>query len=404
MVHVPAGTFEMGSLPDDDRFGPHTVTLDAFWIDQTPVTNAQYAAFLNDQGNQVQDGYTWMEVEQMANCQVEWVGGVFRPEAGKETHPVVEVSWNGANAYCLWVGGRLPTEAEWEYAARGPENCIYPWGNEEPTCKLTQFGGCGDFTVPVGSLSEAGASWAGARDMAGNVWEWTADNYGPYPSGPQTNPTGPAVGEMKVARGGSYMSAPDTLHTAYRLQGPRTYCQPNFGFRCAVSAPGFSSAGLAATPDPQSKMSVDEVVTSLEGLSLDAFFEESYRHLLLRDPEKLTVLGVAADFGLRNDRLNDLSDAYVRETQELESAILDLLRTYDREALDPEQQISYDVYEWYLDDRVRGHEFMYYDYPIHHFYAGYHDELVRLFTELQPLADKQDAQDYVSRGPTAVHP
>ena len=237
MVYVPAGTFEMGSLPGDDRFGPHSVTLDSFWIDQTEVTNAQVAAFLNDQGNQVQEGWHWMEVEQIENAQVEIFDGVFRPEAGKEDHPVVEVSWNGAAAYCKWVGGRLPTEAEWEYAARGPEAFVYPWGDDPPTCERARFGGCGDYSVPVGSTGAAGASWCGAQDMAGNVWEWTADYSGEYPAEPQVNPTGPETGEWKVARGGSFFSGPDTLHTAYRHSNCRTCCHPNVGFRCAASAP-----------------------------------------------------------------------------------------------------------------------------------------------------------------------
>jgi uncharacterized protein (DUF885 family) len=140
-----------------------------------------------------------------------------------------------------------------------------------------------------------------------------------------------------------------------------------------------------------------QVVASLEGLAINEFFEESYRQLLLRNPEKLTEMGIAGSYGLQNDRLDNLSDAYVRETQELEAAILDLLRTFGRDELTPEQQLSYDVYAWYLDDLVRGHEFMYYDYPVHHFLGSYHDELTRLLTELHPLASKQDAEDYVSR-------
>jgi len=153
-----------------------------------------------------------------------------------------------------------------------------------------------------------------------------------------------------------------------------------------------------ATPEtPPAQLSVTGIVASLQDLPLDQFFEESYKQLLLRNPEKLTQLGIAGSYGLRNDLLNDLSDAYIRDTQKLEAAILDLLRAYDRAGLTPEQQVSYDVYEWYLDDRVRGHEFIYYDYPVRHVVGSYQDELVRLLTEIHPLASKQDAEDYLSR-------
>lgn len=147
----------------------------------------------------------------------------------------------------------------------------------------------------------------------------------------------------------------------------------------------------------QETTSVADITADLEGLPIDAFFDESYKQLLLRYPERLTELGISEWFGLRNDQLNNLSDEYLRETQQLEVAILELLRTYDRSQLTKEQQTSYDVYEWYLDDLVRGHEFMYYDYPMHHFLLSYHDELVRLFTEYHTITDKEDAEDYVSR-------
>jgi uncharacterized protein (DUF885 family)/pimeloyl-ACP methyl ester carboxylesterase len=142
---------------------------------------------------------------------------------------------------------------------------------------------------------------------------------------------------------------------------------------------------------------VADIVASLEGLPIDEFFEESYKQLLLRNPEYLTDVGLAEAYGLRHDQLNDLSDAYIRETQQLESAILNLLRGYDRAMLTPDQQISYDVYEWYLDDLVRGHEFMYHNYPVTHFLGSWDDELIRLLTELHPLDDQQDAEDYISR-------
>jgi formylglycine-generating enzyme required for sulfatase activity len=243
MVYVPSGTFEMGSYPGSDDWGPHTVTLDSYWIDQTEVTNAQYAAFMNIKGNPIDEGITWIEIEMFEDAQIRMVGDIFEPDPGMDDHPVVEVSWPGAYAYCKWVGGRPLTEAEWEYAARGPENYIYPWGNGEPTCESAHFAGCGDTSVPVGSLSDEGASWVGAKDMAGNVWEWTADYKAEYPKEPQINPTGPETVETwmpeawmhKVSRGGSFLSPPDTLHMAYRKLAGGS--QPNLGFRCAADAP-----------------------------------------------------------------------------------------------------------------------------------------------------------------------
>jgi uncharacterized protein (DUF885 family) len=148
------------------------------------------------------------------------------------------------------------------------------------------------------------------------------------------------------------------------------------------------------TPDPRSGI---EITASLEGLPLEEFFEESYRQLLLRSPEMITNLGLAARNGMRNDRLDDLSTAFIRETQALERGILDLLHTYDRDSLSPEMQISYDVYEWYLDNQVRGHEFMYHNYPFHHFYGSYHARLIELFTNLHPLQTRQDIEDYITR-------
>lgn len=151
------------------------------------------------------------------------------------------------------------------------------------------------------------------------------------------------------------------------------------------------------TATPTQSLAVEEIVATLAGLSLEDFFEESYKQLLLRSPRKLTELGLSASYGQRNDRLDDLSDDYIRGTQRLETAILDMLRGFDRDALSSEQQVSYDVYEWYLDNRVRGQEFTYYDYPLNHFVNGYVFRLNELLTELHPLKNRQDAEDYIAR-------
>ena len=157
----------------------------------------------------------------------------------------------------------------------------------------------------------------------------------------------------------------------------------------------------AVPPTPTSptatQRAIADIVAQLRGLPLDQFFDASYTQLLLRNPEVLTGAGLSEQFGLRNDQLNNLSDAYVRETQKLEDAILEILRTYDRASLSPEQQVSYDVYEWYLDSRARGHDLIYCEYPVHFMVGSYDIELIRLFTEIHPLVTRQDVEDYLSR-------
>jgi uncharacterized protein (DUF885 family)/dipeptidyl aminopeptidase/acylaminoacyl peptidase len=142
---------------------------------------------------------------------------------------------------------------------------------------------------------------------------------------------------------------------------------------------------------------LSSTIRRLEGLPLDQFLEESFQALMLRDPEWVTAEGLAGRFGTGNGQLTNLSDAYVRETQQLQTAILDLLRRVDPATLTPDQQISYDVYEWYLDDLVRGQRFMYYDYPITHFVTGIQFQLLQLFSDLHPMSSRQDAEDYVRR-------
>ena len=236
MVYVPAGAFEMGSTEGDSDEQPvHTVALDGFWIDQTEVTNAQFATFLNQKGNQTEGSVTWLDLEN-EHCLIERVGREYRLKSGYSDHPVIEVSWYGAAAYCTWAGARLPTEAEWEYAARGPNNLIYPWGDSSPNNTFLNYNmNVGD-TATVGSYPN-GASWCGALDIAGNVWEWVADWHGDYPSGLQVSPTGPSSGQYRVLRGGSYPYDQRDARAANR-----SYTWPRIrdnivGFRC-VGQPG----------------------------------------------------------------------------------------------------------------------------------------------------------------------
>ncbi len=241
MVYVPAGEFLMGSTEDDedaddDELPQHSVTLDAFWIDKYEVTNAQYAAFLNAEGNQEEGGVTWLEADS-EYVRIHERNGVWEVYNGYADHPVVEVSWYGARAYAAWVGGRLPTEAEWEKAARGTEGQRYPWGNEAPTDDLCNFNDWDRCTTPVGAYSPAGDSPYGCADMAGNVWEWVHDGYDGdyYEVSPDSNPQGPAGGTYRVLRGGAFYYSTRYVRCAYRYWLSPYPRHRHFGVRLVVS-------------------------------------------------------------------------------------------------------------------------------------------------------------------------
>jgi formylglycine-generating enzyme required for sulfatase activity len=250
MVFVPGGEFEMGSDATEVDFALdlcktydtncrrryfsveepiHTVTLDNFWIDQTEVTNRQYALCVEAGVCEVAEYPEEHEIE--------------------EDHPVVYVTWFQAASYCEWAGGRLPTEAEWEYAARGVNRPRYPWGDDfdghllnacDANCSLPK--GDKDIddgyatTAPVGSYS-GGVSWVGALDMAGNVWEYTGDWLGEYPSEAQVNPIGPDSGSRKIVRGGSWRVAPDHARSSLRTYGTPDTSSNHVGFRCVQPIP-----------------------------------------------------------------------------------------------------------------------------------------------------------------------
>jgi formylglycine-generating enzyme required for sulfatase activity len=224
-AYIPAGSFLMGSNPDEELVdcwkyrsdceldwfineAPiYEVYLDAYYINVYEVTNEEYAVFLNVKGNRREGGSTWLKADS-EDVLIELVGGEWQPKNGYHDHPVVMVSWYGARAYCEWAGGRLPTEAEWEKAARGElEGKKYPWGDESPVCTPgaengAQYKVCGGRTVPVGTFQPNGY---GLYEMAGNVWEWVLDWYdeGYYARSLLENPTGPSTGEFRVLRSGS---------------------------------------------------------------------------------------------------------------------------------------------------------------------------------------------------------
>lgn len=255
MLYVPGGTFQMGSSEAEieaqlsecegittycnhkfykDETPQHPVTVDGYWLDQTEVTNAQFAAFLNEHGNRAENGGQCAELNE-GYIRIKEVNGEYVPMTGAGDHPVLMISWVGADAYCRWAGGRLPTEAEWEYAARGKEGNIYPWGDERPNCDLANSGACAGTTLPAAGMPD-GSSWCGAMGMAGNAWEWTSDLFGPYSSIPQVNPTGSTTGGMHVLRGGGWHANDWMARSAYRLHDTGSSSHVGcIGLRCALT-------------------------------------------------------------------------------------------------------------------------------------------------------------------------
>jgi formylglycine-generating enzyme required for sulfatase activity len=189
----------------------------------------------------------WLDEE---HGQIERVDGKYCPKNGYGDYPVVEVTWYGASAYCRWVGGRLPTEAEWEYAARGQMGTLFPWGDQidgdklnycDVNCELEWADQLVDDgysqTAPVGSYLE-GESWSGVLDMAGNVYEWVGDWYaGDYYVHPTSqNPPGPSTGESKVLRGGSWHLSPVSARSTNRLEMNPQVTHDRWGFRCVMDS------------------------------------------------------------------------------------------------------------------------------------------------------------------------
>jgi formylglycine-generating enzyme required for sulfatase activity len=244
MVAVPAGEFIMGTDEQDlqekaseygimkpwfsDEHPAHRVKLPLYFIDKYETTNAEYRTFAQNTGRKPPP---------------DWNGG--QTPDGKARHPVIHVTWEDANAYCLWAGKRLPTETEWEKAARGPDGLRYPWGNEFDETRANVNGQVGNISE-IGHY-EKGRSPYGSYDMTGNVWEWTADWYQPYPGNTYTSDK---FGEkLKVLRGNSWAGLghfPPKIHNEVKAHnsraGYRLFMSPtgivnDVGFRCAKSAP-----------------------------------------------------------------------------------------------------------------------------------------------------------------------
>lgn len=241
-MHVPAGTLHMGGLDvysENDELPYHDVNLKEYWIDQTEVTNGMYALCVG--------AGACRPPQRTASARQPLYYGT----AEFQDHPVVNVTWGDAQAYCAWAGRRLPTEAEWERAARGDDMRTYPWGDEPPSARYANFNTLIRDTSRVGSYP-AGASPYGALDMAGNVWEWVADLYDMryYEKSAAEDPTGPeeAFGRtQRVIRGGSFQDEFISIRLSnrgYEL-GPNpgaAYGSPELEGRSSVKI-GFRCAG-----------------------------------------------------------------------------------------------------------------------------------------------------------------
>ena len=205
-------------------------------MDRLKVTNAQFALFLNAVGPKGPKGEKYFDVDDN-DARVHWRDGQWRADAAREDLPVVEASWYGAVAYCRWAGKRLPTEAEWEKAARGNDERRYPWGNELPDETRAHYNaGWNDFQ-PVGRLAR-GASPYGALDMAGNGWEWVSSGYLPYPYVPTDGRENLTVAQVRGTRGGGQDSPAEELTATHRgAQVSRNFRSGhhNISFRCARS-------------------------------------------------------------------------------------------------------------------------------------------------------------------------
>ena len=244
MILIPEGSFTMGfAIENENNWGDmdeepvHKVNLSAYWIDKYEVTSSSFSKFLN---KKKQEAHQFIEITPAVTVKLE--EGVYKPRKSLENLPVNRISWFGADAYCRWKGKRLPTEAEWEKAARGVDERIFPWGNEFPDNsratyrrKFKEKG----FQVmePVDGMIN-GISPYGVHHMAGNVWEWVSDWFdaAAYQDDKRIDPKGPESGISKVLRGGNWYYKAYYMRTTYRFNEKPDVFKVWQGFRCARNA------------------------------------------------------------------------------------------------------------------------------------------------------------------------
>jgi len=262
LVYVPGGRFVMGSDEEhcgecgndspsyQDNHPQHSLFLDAYWIDQTEVTNKQYALCVSDE-------VCAPPLDSKSPMRSSYYGN---PEF--DNYPVIFIEWDMALTYCEWANRRLPTEAEWEKAARGMDGNIYPWGNEAPDDYVLNYNSPIRDTTDVGKYLD-GASLYGVLDMAGNVWEWTSSLVYPYPYSPTDGRENLLVNEYRVLRGGSWYFQQDSLRSIFRFgvvpveflvrSDTRSWSVPIYAETSIYGKPpfGFGTVGIRCAMDAE---------------------------------------------------------------------------------------------------------------------------------------------------------
>jgi formylglycine-generating enzyme required for sulfatase activity len=231
MILIPGGEYIIGRNDGRKNEQPeHTISSEPFYIDRYPVTQSEYLRFVNATERQIPN----YDVEWVDTAGYNWDPETRLPPQDKLDHPVVLVTWEDAQAYSRWAEKRLPTEAEWECAARGPKGRRWPWGTTfNPENCNTKVLGIGQ-TTPIQQFSPQGDTPSGVGDLVGNVWEWTSSLYKPYPFDMNDGRQDPLAPGWRVLRGGSWLNDTTLAHPTARMDGDFLF-YTNVGFRCAIS-------------------------------------------------------------------------------------------------------------------------------------------------------------------------